>query len=319
MIFLGYTEESEQLYNKACRLNPLHSDAYYSCGATIYFELGEYQKMIELGNRLGVAASYVDFPAYVAAAYFYLSDFDKMKENWQLYLKMYGEKIAKTDDFTEQDAIDWQARINPYRNGTRLQGFWEYLSGNWDGQTASLQPEELRAPYRFLHRGEVWELAFRGEKILLPDAKGLHDLAKMLQHPEEEFHCTDLMGAGIRESSSVEAFDKQAKQNYRNRVARLQEEMEEARSFGDTSRLERLEHEYDELMAHLSSSIGLGGRTRVATTSVEKARSAVTWRIRSSIKKIEKQHPALAKHLKASIKTGTFCTYQPESAIDWEC
>lgn len=319
MIFLGYAAESEQLYHKACKLNPLHSDAYYSCGATIYFELGEYQKMIELGNRLGVESSYVDFPAYVAASHYYLSEFDKMEENWQLYLKMYGKHITPEKDFTEEEAIAWQIRINPYKCPTRLQGFWDFLRGDRELPVAEQKMKVPPVQNRFIHQGEFWELGFKGENMMLPDAKGLHDLRKLLQHPEREFHCTDLMAAGLEGEDRVEVFDQQAKASYRKRVVHLQAEMEDAREFGDTTRLGELEQEYDTLLEHLSSSIGLGGKTRTAATSVEKARSAVTWRIRSSIKKIEKNLPQLAKHLNSSIKTGTFCSYRPEVPLEWQC
>ena len=47
----------------------------------------------------------------------------------------------------------------------------------------------------------------------------------------------------------------------------------------------KLQDEYDKLIDHLSSVVGLGGKTRKSNSSVEKARSAITWRIRSSIKK----------------------------------
>jgi hypothetical protein len=53
-------------------------------------------------------------------------------------------------------------------------------------------------------------------------------------------------------------------------------------------------------------------------SSVEKARSAITWRIRNVIKKISSTHPKLATHLSKSINTGTFCSYKPEVNIDWE-
>ena len=45
--------------------------------------------------------------------------------------------------------------------------------------------------------------------------------------------------------------------------------------------------------------------------AAERARSTVTWRIRNAIKKLEPAHPALARHLGHSIKTGVFCSYTP--------
>ena len=66
-------------------------------------------------------------------------------------------------------------------------------------------------------------------------------------------------------------------------------------------------------------ALGLHGRSRRLGSGAERARSAVTWRIRSAIKKIAMTHPRLGRHLENSLKTGTFCVYQPETVIDWVC
>jgi len=72
------------------------------------------------------------------------------------------------------------------------------------------------------------------------------------------------------------------------------------------------------LVDQLSKSLGLGGKQRKIPNHVDKARSAVTWRIRSAIKKIRDSHESLGKHFAKSLKTGTFCSYNPEKKIDWE-
>jgi hypothetical protein len=59
------------------------------------------------------------------------------------------------------------------------------------------------------------------------------------------------------------------------------------------------------------------GAAREAGNTVERARSAITWRIRSAISKLEKVSPGMGKHLSNSIKTGTFCAYSPEQTIAW--
>ncbi|MBK7871915.1 MAG: hypothetical protein IPJ74_15170 [Saprospiraceae bacterium] len=78
-----------------------------------------------------------------------------------------------------------------------------------------------------------------------------------------------------------------------------------------------LQEEYDQLLDHLSKSLGLGGKTRKVSDSIDKTRSAVTWRIRSAVKKIAEVHLPLSKHLEISIKTGVFCEYAPEHEINW--
>ena len=57
-------------------------------------------------------------------------------------------------------------------------------------------------------------MSFNGKSIFLPDIKGYHDIQKLLSHPMQEFHCTDLMGATIGEISNTESIDARAKLQY---------------------------------------------------------------------------------------------------------
>jgi len=68
----------------------------------------------------------------------------------------------------------------------------------------------------------------------------------------------------------------------------------------------------------LSAAYGLGGRTRKGADVGDRARKAVTSRIRESIDRIGKEHPALARHFENAIHTGTFCRYQPDRRLRWE-
>jgi hypothetical protein len=70
-------------------------------------------------------------------------------------------------------------------------------------------------------------------------------------------------------------------------------------------------------MGHLTASLGIRGRKRKVNDKVDKARSAVTWRIRKAIDKVTKLDISLGKHLSASIRTGVFCTYSPEKPVRW--
>ena len=90
------------------------------------------------------------------------------------------------------------------------------------------------------------------------------------------------------------------------------------KELGQTDELKLLYAKYDQLVDYLTGSLGLAGKPRVVGSLVEKSRTAVTWRIRNAIKKIEHVHPELAKHLHHSIKTGTLCAYTPEKPFYWK-
>ncbi|HKP21412.1 MAG TPA: hypothetical protein VJT68_07835, partial [Thermoleophilaceae bacterium] len=172
----------------------------------------------------------------------------------------------------------------------------------------------------FLRDGEMWTLSFGGETVHMPDLKGLHDLARLLAAPGEEVHVLDL-GAGMDGAApgghAGEVLDDEARRAYKERIDELREERDLAEAANDTVRAERAREELDAIGEALKSAYGLGGRARKAGDHAERARSAVTWRIRSAISRVDAVHPALGRHLKNSVRTGTFCAYTPEQPTDW--
>ena len=109
-----------------------------------------------------------------------------------------------------------------------------------------------------------------------------------------------------------EVLDEQARRAYRTRLHEIEAELTEAESANDTGRIERLEEERERLLDEMRKATGLGGLDRKMGDAAECARSAVTWRIRNATKKLDAAHPALARHLANSVKTGVFCSYTPE-------
>jgi hypothetical protein len=59
----------------------------------------------------------------------------------------------------------------------------------------------------------------------------------------------------------------------------------------------------------LSRAVGLSGRARRAKSASERARTAVQRRLRDAIERIEAAAPEVGRHLRDTIKTGTFCVY----------
>jgi hypothetical protein len=127
----------------------------------------------------------------------------------------------------------------------------------------------------------------------------------------------DLAGA-VRGGDAGPLLDETARTAYRRRLAALDVDAHDARARGDAGGLQRLEAERDALVAELSRAFGLGGRARRAGSPGERARTTVTARIRGAITQIERAHPALGAHLDATVHTGSFCRYSPETLVDWE-
>ncbi len=174
----------------------------------------------------------------------------------------------------------------------------------------------------FRREGQFWTLSYRGRTIRMKDAKGLHDLARLLAQPDQEVHVLDLIAAPGRVPAGRggdlgELLDARARAEYRRRLAELESELAEAESHADLTRAERARDERAFIAGELSAALGVGGRPRRSGDPVERARKAVTGRIRLTIGRIDGEHAELARHLANSVQTGTYCVYRPEGAVGW--
>ena len=174
-----------------------------------------------------------------------------------------------------------------------------------------------RARAVFRREGELWTASFEGHTVSLVEVKGFADLARLLAQPGTEVHCLELADRPAEASSGDVVLDERARREIRARAVDLQREIDDADAAHDLGRAERAREELDQLVDSLAGATGLRGRARGLGSPAERARSAVTWRIRSAIKKVAAVHPRLGRHLDNAVRTGHFCLYQPESAIDW--
>jgi tetratricopeptide (TPR) repeat protein len=189
-----------------------------------------------------------------------------------------------------------------------------------------------RNPNVLRREGDYWALSFEDQSIALRDLKGLHYLARLLEHPGREFHVLDLVAGGVApaepppgrtepESTSLGwgdsgvLLDAQAKNAYRRRLAEIDDDIEEARQLGDNGRLAQSEAERDFMIRELSRAFGLGGRARRAGSASERARVSVTRAIRHAVTRIGHHHASLGEHLDRAIRTGTYCVYLPDTRM----
>jgi tetratricopeptide (TPR) repeat protein len=114
--------------------------------------------------------------------------------------------------------------------------------------------------------------------------------------------------------------DEQAKVAYRRRLSELRAEVEEAKERRSAERAEQAEQEIDALTKELSRAVGLGGRNRKAASASERARQSIGKTIKTVVERIAQSDAALGDILSRCIKTGTFCSYQPDPdfPMAWE-
>ncbi|HVM01937.1 MAG TPA: AAA family ATPase [Acidimicrobiales bacterium] len=166
--------------------------------------------------------------------------------------------------------------------------------------------------------GPAWFVSWGGRSARIPDGKGVRDLAVLLARPGAEVAATDLAGAAVGAALRQAAGDQQAIAAYRARARDLQAEVDRATASGEPGRATRARVELDALVDHLGASLGLGGRPRALRDDHERARQAVRARIRYAIDRIAEVHPALGRHLDATVRTGSSCSYRPERPATWQ-
>ena len=167
----------------------------------------------------------------------------------------------------------------------------------------------------------MWAISFDARTVRLRDSKGVRLLARLLTEPGHEIHALDLVGAPglVGGDDGGPVLDATAKHAYRRRMNDLAEDLEEARRHNDPERAARAEAEIDALTDQLAAAVGIGRRDRPAASQSERARVAATRNLRTAIQRAADVHPTLGRHLEMTIRTGTYCSYQPDPRvpIDW--
>jgi tetratricopeptide (TPR) repeat protein len=191
----------------------------------------------------------------------------------------------------------------------------------------------------FVREGDYWTVTYDGAVLRLKDGKGLRYVAELLRSPGRRTHVLDLVAAvdgtagdGAHRSTArlagddlvvqrpgaiPDAPDARARSEYRQRATELQDQLAEAERQNDIGRTAHLRAEIDQIGAELASAYGIGLERR-ANDAVERARKAVTNRIRAVVDHVRKQHPPLARHLSTSFRLGTWCSYEPAAPVGWQ-
>lgn len=179
--------------------------------------------------------------------------------------------------------------------------------------------------------GDTRTVTFADTTVLLRDLKGMQYLARLLTAPGREFHVLDLVSAvhGVAGAPAPAAddelhvatdgvgplLDDQARLAYRRRLVEVEEDIAEAEQMGDDERAALARADRDHLVAELARAFGLAGGGRPAASHSERARGSVTRAIRYAMETIAGRHPALGDHLERTVRTGTYCAYDPDPRV----
>jgi len=207
--------------------------------------------------------------------------------------------------------------------GTKIDHALESLGSG----TTALAPTIQEGTFRL--EGEYWTVAYRGTVSRLRDSKGMRVLAQLLEDPGRPHPSLDLerlrspgddsTARAVASGDAGELLDEVARRAYRARLAELRAAVEEADALRRADDVGAMREEMDFLTRELSRALGLGGRSRVAGSTAERARLNVTRAVKSALRRVEGANLDLAAHLGATVRTGTVCVYTPDprAPITW--
>lgn len=171
------------------------------------------------------------------------------------------------------------------------------------------------SPRIFRRDGEYWSIAYSGRTFRLRDLRGLAYIAYLLAHPGQRFHATELVAAsGPRAGVAPRPPNAQVLLGQRigaarRRVRALSAELDEAEAQGDSGRRERAHAELVQIERELDSAVDPDGPSGASAGT---PRAAVTMAIAAACRRIAGVSPELARYLRATLRTGRFCTYAPD-------
>jgi hypothetical protein len=154
-------------------------------------------------------------------------------------------------------------------------------------------------------------------------------------HPGRDVHVTQLLGGptdlrvptllgGLWKAGSDVVttgyqghgpiLDSKAKTEYKQRIDELRKDLEEAARFNDSYRATNIRCEMGAVAEQLAAAVGLGGRDRCSSSEAERARSAVTKRIKEAINRIADVIPRSAATWPRESKPA-ICALTPRTRI----
>ena len=206
---------------------------------------------------------------------------------------------------------------------------------------------------KFLFDGNTWTLQFVSKVVFEADRVGLHYIELLLQRPHKEIYATNLVtgaygepeeimdakellesGVAITEVDENEMADgvdiQVVTTEVRDEILPAEDraivlglldkskvELATLKANGLVTLIPDKEWEIAEIEKYLAKT-RFGSKNVCFDTRADKDRKSVAKAIKEAILKIAKNHPSLAQHLRDSIKTGKFCSYEPKTEIYWE-
>jgi len=220
-----------------------------------------------------------------------------------------------------------------------------------DGTTIRLNVAGTSLPESFAGAGDVtanifrlvqgrWHIRFNGHAIARKTAVALTYIHKLLEMPHRYMAAPDLVAAhcggsptvtpekallaegyrelGISKQSQLgePILDDEARRRLLVSLRELKDELKDLEGDGENTLALEKQQEIENVEDYLRKA-GFGSHTTRFNGRADRDRKSVSVAIARAITDITKDHPALARHLDNSIRTGMECGYAPETEVKW--
>lgn len=189
------------------------------------------------------------------------------------------------------------------------------LSGSETSPVSRPKPASA-PPLSMVREGELYRLEHGTEIVRIRATRGAELLARLIEAPGQEIHVLALASdeaAATTESNAGDSVDRAALRQYRARLQELEQLLAEAEAHADLGRAEKLRREQVALQRELARGLGLGGKSRPAGSTSERARVNVQRRLKDALERVSEASPSLGTWLSRSVRTGTYCAFYPSS------
>ncbi len=234
----------------------------------------------------------------------------------------YAELLQEDGESQASDSLRDRARQNATELG--MENFLAAVSSE-PALAQAAPPPSASLAGSFSRAEGVWKIAYGERSIRLRDQIGLRHIATLLSRPGREIHALELFcavrgtnGAPSNGNGGDADLEQDLRTQYGEQLAELQESLEEARNFNDLGRVAALESELESLTDEIAKRMAEGGPPQVPEIRVERARVSVTRTIKAALTKIDQVDQDLGAHLKATIRKGTYVSYNPDPRVPVE-
>jgi hypothetical protein len=210
-------------------------------------------------------------------------------------------------------------------------------TGTLANSAVALGPAE---PNLYRLEDGTWNIQFNGRVLTRRKSVGLGCIHELLKQPnadiaasvvwaaqkgeivgcksEREFADEGFKELGLRVQSDrgEEDLPDEARCRLQDSLREMKEELAALEVSGEQGLAFEKRQEIKQVQEYLRQASFRGHKKR-SSDGYEKARKRVSVGIARTIADLQAEHPALARHLDNSIRTGKYCRYAPETDVTW--